>query len=102
MTVLVVGLVLAVSLAVTPVGLLLADRLCAVAVALGGGGQCTSGDIAAQVFETGTATVFDVAIGLKAPVVGGLGVNASHSTSESTSTGAYSWGRGWEEWSACA
>lgn len=49
-------------------------------------------------FDTGSATVFDVAIGLKAPIVGGLGVNASHSTS----MGAYYWGRGWEEWSACA
>ena len=62
-----------------------------------------SGDITAQTLDVSGQNLVNAALGLKAPLVGGLEFGLGASTSTQESTGAYYLGaNGWKDWAACA
>ncbi|GAB2451743.1 hypothetical protein [Xylanimonas ulmi] len=60
------------------------------------------GDITAQTLDVSSQDLLDAAVGVKAPLVGGVGVGVGGETASRTSTGAWYLGdHGWKRWEAC-
>jgi Flp pilus assembly pilin Flp len=61
------------------------------------------GDVTAQFLDVSSSNLVNAALGIEAPVIGGLGFSAGAGTTSTTSTGAHYLGAdGWKDWTGCA
>lgn len=64
--------------------------------------QAAGASVTAQTLDVSSSDLFDAAVSLKAPAVGGLGFRASAGSSEQNTTGAYyASPTGWKPWTNC-